>query len=232
VLDARRADDPVRLDAYNEPPAEGVSTTPRAEALRCLERAGTAAPAACCAPPGRGAAAASRADAAVLADVAFTDQDGERRTWSAVFDRPAVLAFFYSSCDNPRKCSATVTRLGSLQRAVRAAGLEERVRLALVTLDPVNDSPVIARRYAEVRGFGPGEGSPLLSTPPDTLERVVSALDAEAGFGEGRVNAHGVELFVIDRGRVAARLPSDWAEDDVVRRLREAAAPSTDSRER
>ena len=42
------------------------------------------------------------------------DQDGARVTFGEFFaGKPSVVAFFYTRCDNPNKCSLTITKLGS-----------------------------------------------------------------------------------------------------------------------
>ena len=73
--------------------------------------------------------------------VDLEDQDGARMTFREFFTgRPSVLAFFYTRCDNPRKCSLTVTTLGRLQRGLADLGLDFRAAAA-ITYDPEFDLP-------------------------------------------------------------------------------------------
>jgi protein SCO1/2 len=198
----------------------------QAEARRVLAAVGGAAdpaPSCCEAPaelattsPARGAFVPRAERTAPPASVVLTDQDGVATPWPQLFDRPAALCFFYTQCDNPRKCSSTVSKMAVLQRLLATQGLAARVRLVLVTLDPAFDAELVRRRYAELRGFEPSAQAVVASVPEAPLHRLVSELGANANFGQGRVNVHGVELFVIDdRGRVARRHGSDWAARDV-----------------
>ena len=57
------------------------------------------------------------------AELALENQDGARLSFSEAFSgRPTALAFFYTRCMNPEKCSLTVTRLARLARRPRARG--------------------------------------------------------------------------------------------------------------
>ena len=35
---------------------------------------------------------------------------------------PTIVVFFYTRCDNPLKCTLTITKLGQMQRALEARG--------------------------------------------------------------------------------------------------------------
>jgi hypothetical protein len=61
----------------------------------------------------------------MLLDVELEDQDGARAKFGEFFIRkPSVVAFFYTRCDNPNKCSLTITKLASLQRRLAELGLD------------------------------------------------------------------------------------------------------------
>jgi protein SCO1/2 len=91
-------------------------------------------------------------------EVEVEDQDGERLVLAEFLRRaPTVLAFFYTRCGNPRKCSLTITSLGVLGRELAARNRLGSVQIAAITYDPGYDLPARLRRYGRDRGlsFGP-----------------------------------------------------------------------------
>ena len=85
-----------------------------------------------------------------LRNVELEDQDGNAVTFGQLFlGRPSVIAFFYTRCMNPDKCSRTIARLGALQGLVGNVGAV----VAGITYDPAYDLPKRLRRYGEDRGF-------------------------------------------------------------------------------
>ena len=73
----------------------------------------------------------------------WTDDEGAPVTFSAWAGRPLVVAAFYASCG--KTCPLTLQKLRQIDAAFRAAGRE--VEVAVVTIDPANDSPEVLRRY-------------------------------------------------------------------------------------
>jgi protein SCO1/2 len=154
--------------------------------------------------------------------IELEDQDGQRVAFADFFHgKPVVLAFFYTRCDNPNKCSLTVARLARLQEQ-----LAGRAKIAAITYDPLYDQPQRLRAFGETRGMQFGED--------------VRFFRAVRGFGELRahfqlgvnfigsiVNRHRIELSVLDaRGRTAASFARlQWEPEAVVRAVDRALAP-------
>ena len=210
-------DENVCLDVYPAPQA-AVGLSAVAEVMETLAAVGLAT---------RGEARPSREteapeDAIVrLRDVALEDQDGQATTLEQlVIGRPSVIAFFYTRCMNPDKCSRTIGRLGALQDLVAEAGAV----VAGITYDPAYDSPERLRRYGEDRGFRFGPRARLLRSI-GSFEPIRRTLRLGVGYGAATVNRHAVELFVIDpAGRlVAFRARELWDERDVAEAVRRAA---------
>jgi protein SCO1/2 len=154
-------------------------------------------PVSCCDwPRGPRSIAARRPTA--LAEVRFEDQEGNTLTFSELFvGRPTVVAFFYTRCDNPLKCSLTIAKLANLQQRFQAAGLGDAVGIAAITYDPEYDHPSRLRAYATSRGFHPAG--------PHCIVRSVEGFDAVrrhfrlgVNYGGAIVNRHKLELFVLD----------------------------------
>jgi protein SCO1/2 len=151
-----------------------------------------------------GRARDERRDAAVPTGVELEDQDGRTLTYGRFFgDGPSIVVFFYSRCDNPNKCSLTVTKLGRLQGAIREAGLAGRLKTAAITYDPEYDLPPRLRAYGENRGVLFGEGDRFFRSPTG-LKALREYFDLGVNFGHSLVNRHRIELYVLDRqGKVA-----------------------------
>jgi protein SCO1/2 len=151
-----------------------------------------------------------------LAAARFEDQDGNVLTFSElVVGRPTVVAFFYTRCDNPLKCSLTVAKLAQLQRQLKAAGVGDAVGIVAITYDPEYDHPSRLRAYATGRGFYP-TGSCRVVRGVEGFEAVRRHFRLGVNYARTIVNRHKLELFVLDRwGKTAAafeRFQWDTAE--------------------
>ena len=137
--------------------------------------------------------------------VTFEDQHGEATSYRDFFrGRTAVVAFFYTRCDNPQKCSLTIAKLAQVQKALVARGWGDRVRTAAITYDPAFDLPARMEGYGRSRGVRMDRDHRFL--------RCTSGFDAlrrhfglGVGFVGSLVNRHRIELFLVDaEGRIAA----------------------------
>jgi protein SCO1/2 len=184
----------------------------------------------CCAVPAPPPCCAHRAETAqprvheihlgtdVLAGVELEDQDGARVKFGEFFaGKPSVVAFFYTRCDNPNKCSLTITKLGRLQRRLAELGLDGRIHTAAITYDPEFDLPARLRSY--------GENREVVFSPSDRLFRTTGALAPledyfalGVSFGGTLVNRHRIEVFLLDHeGRVAGAFTRlQWDVDEVL----------------
>jgi cytochrome oxidase Cu insertion factor (SCO1/SenC/PrrC family) len=197
-------------------------------AVEALARADDSAPTCCCAEDGAEPvapripapfASAARKD---LADLALENQDGVQLSFSEAFaGRPTALAFFYTRCMNPEKCSLTVTRLARLARRLAAEELDANV--AGISYDPGFDRPARLKTYGADRGMIFSPRCRLLRTigPFDPLKE---AFDLGVGFGPVTVNRHRLDLVVLDASlEVAERFERRlWQEETVVDALRGA----------
>ena len=161
-----------------------------------------------------------RRDCSPLAAFELEDQDGVRTTFGALMrDHVTIVAFFYTRCDNPWKCSLTIAKLAVLQREIEARGLAERLHIAAISYDGDFDAPDRMRAYAAARGLRPG-GSVRLLRATTSLEPLRRQFGLGVGFIESLVNRHRLELYVLDpRLRLAAAFVRlDWREDAVLAR--------------
>ena len=125
-------------------------------------------------------------------------------------------AFFDTRCQNPNKCSPTITKLGDLQRRLDDLGMGD-VQVAAITYDPGFDLPHRLAAYARARGMDPrttpsGRCAPVVGH--DQLRRFFGL---RVGYNGSIVNQHGIELYLLDSElqivRTWARVP--WEITDV-----------------
>jgi protein SCO1/2 len=204
----------------------GVSRRLRGDLDRALEaiRAPHAGPGTgtCCELPGGARSIfswspGSRRREAVGA-VRFEDHDGAPLTFEDFFQgRPSIVAFFYTRCDNPLKCSLTVTRLARVQSLLEARGLAERISTAAITYDPAFDRSDRLRAYAVHRGVRLDARHRMLRVThgADTLR---GFFNLGVNFVGSLVNRHRIELYVLDaEGRIATCFERlQWDEQQVV----------------
>lgn len=224
-------DEIVSFGAFDEYTTPRGAITALAEvriSLAWLQRAPAGS---CCALPllawGRAwFSAAERQAARRVMSVRFEDHDEHGITFGELFvGKPALVAFFYTRCDNPGKCSLTLSKLSRVQARLNEGALATQVQLAAITYDPLYDLPARLRAYAEARGLALSAGARVLRSPHD-----FNALRAYFGLGVGFVRSivsrHRIELYLLDEsGRVAASFTRlEWSEDEVVLRLSQLVA--------
>jgi len=172
----------------------------------------------------------AREDAAPLAGIRFEDHDGMPVTFTDGFlGHPTIVVFFYTRCDNPLKCSLTVTKLARVQALLEARGLADRIHTAAITYDPGYDRPERLRRYGADRGLRLGACHRLLRAT-DGFEALRRHLRLGVNFVASLVNRHRIEAYALDaRGRVAAVFERvQWDEAALVARAEDLLHESTD----
>lgn len=132
----------------------------------------------------------------MLGGVDIEDQDGISSALVPLLrDRPSVIAFFYTRCMNPAKCSVTVQRLGELARRLEAAEPDGWNILA-ITYDPDYDLPLRLRRFGQDRQF-PISARARIVRCPSQWDAVRRAFGLRVGYGAATVNDHARECFVV-----------------------------------
>ena len=184
-------------------------------------------PACCCRPT------LARADVSVLQtrkqltldveELVLEDHSGKQCKYKEYFNgKPAVVVFFYTRCDNPHKCSLTITRLGELQKALATEGLEERTKIAAITYDPIYDYPFRIRSYCEHRGVMLNDehrAFRIESGMPSLLRYFSSGVNYIGSI----VNHHTTELYIIDQqGNIRTHFQQLlWQVADVISELKQ-----------
>jgi protein SCO1 len=165
--------------------------------------------------------------------VVLEDQAGVTTTFDRHFrGRRHVVAFFYTRCGNPAKCSATVTRLAALADRLPVALPGEEVGVAGISYDPGYDTPERLTAYGAARGMPFSDSVRLLRSP--TGHAVLREhFDLQVGYAGTLVNQHGVELYLVgaDTSTEHAWTRVTWTVDEVLEHLaatseRPAVTPS------
>ena len=165
----------------------------------------------------------TRTTSASIESTPFEDQHGQTITFGEYFQgRPSIVVFFYTRCDNPLKCSLTITKLARIQKLLAAKGLADQINTAGITYDPGFDLPERLQNYGRHRGYEFAAQHRLLRTE-DGLNALRKHFQLGVNFIESLVNRHRIELYVLDsKGQTAGYFGRvQWNEEEVVARATE-----------
>ncbi len=158
--------------------------------------------------------------------VTVEDQfEAEHRFDALLRGQTSLLAFFYTRCMNPAKCSLTVTRLAGFARRAEEISPEARPNVLVLSYDSGYDDPGRLLAYGRDRGFPFGGRARLMRcrTGWNTLRR---AFGLRVGYGLATVNAHARELFLVSADLSAIPLDPEAAADSEALMARIAAQQS------
>jgi protein SCO1/2 len=148
----------------------------------------------------------------------FQDHDGTSITYGEFFrGQPSIVIFFYTRCDNPLKCSLSVTKLARIQSILESEGLSGQIKTAAITYDPAYDSHERIRVYGHRRNVRLDKHNRMLRTV-DGFEPLRRHFQLGLNFIESLVNRHRLEVYVFDKkGRIAGSFERlHWDEQEVV----------------
>lgn len=133
-----------------------------------------------------------------VADIEIEDQNGQRFQFDGYFGKmPSILTFFYTRCDNPNKCSLTITKLAQLQRMISNEGLTGKLQTAAITYDPGYDLPARLKAYGEARRIIFNDNNRFFRTL-NKFDELQSYLRLGVNYNGSIVNRHRIELFILD----------------------------------
>ena len=148
------------------------------------------------------------------------DQDGELLKFFEFFSGcPSIVVFFYTRCDNPMKCSLSVTKLARVQTLLDAQGLARRIRTAAITYDPEFDRADRLRVYGKDRAVRMDENHRMLRAIEGN-DALREYFELGVNFIESLVNRHRIELYILDAAaRIAVSFERlHWDEEQVATR--------------
>jgi protein SCO1/2 len=206
------SDDIVRLDAQDKLP-DTLPRTALGEIASTLAHSRKDAAHCCCDSATPEAGAVSAQPIALcrtkLSKIVAEDQSNECAPLGEILrDRISLIAFFYTRCMNPAKCSLTISRLASVARLASASPSAPKLNVLAISYDPDFDTPSRLRLFGFDRGFPFGENARLMRTISGWA--VARRLfDLQVGYNDATVNAHTRELFVVSRELQASRIDCD-----------------------
>ena len=155
--------------------------------------------------------------------IEFENHDGEVISLGELLRAPMnLVAFFYTRCTNPEKCSATITNLARLQAALAVEGFGPSVGITAVTYDPGYDTPARLRSYGEARGlrFSPTVHAVRCTRAQNDVARAFALC---VGYNGSIVNRHAIELYLVDpTGAILETWTRvRWLPEDVLTTLRQ-----------
>ena len=140
--------------------------------------------------------------------------------------KPTMLAFFYTRCLNPEKCSRTLSGLGEVQRLAAKDGLPNTFNIIAMSYDPAWDNPKRLKTYGDDRGFAFGQNNYLIRSL-EKWDDIIEGFDLSVGYGPATVNRHQIDLFILDeQGKAIRRWPQrKWTAQEVYEILLSSALP-------
>lgn len=149
-----------------------------------------------------------------------TGQDGKAICLAEFIGQPVVISFMYTSCTNPLKCQRVTRSMAELQKKITGLGLQNRIKLILISYDPIVDTPAVLSKYAS--RFDVSANENMLLFQPEGNSQLYSDLDAAVSFNPGGVTMHDIQLLLVDKNGKLARRYSTliWNNDKVIEDLK------------
>ena len=138
-------------------------------------------------------------------NISLTDHNGLKKGFAELTDRPILLTFFYTRCQNDSKCSATISQLALLQNQLNNLSLSNKLRLVAITFEPQNDSPDLLKRYLTDRGVKLGNEAMAIKLETGGHKALLEELMIPVGYNSGWVNGHGIEAVLLDSDQKIVR---------------------------
>ena len=151
--------------------------------------------------PATPAAAALPGQSLYHLQVALTDQNGRSVPWASLRGRPQLVSMFYGNCH--LMCPLIIENAKAVQKQL-PAGQRARLDVAMLTLDPVRDTPAALAEIAQ-RHRAPDDWRFLRPAEGD-VRALANLLDVRYRFREdGSINHTSVLVLLDADGRVRAR---------------------------
>jgi len=135
-----------------------------------------------------------------------------------IAQKPTVVAFFYTRCMNPNKCTLTINKIGWLQNELMERGLDHKVNLLAFTYDPNYDTPSKMRVFGENRGIKFDSNTHVLRTRSEEFDVISDFFQLGVNHVASTVNQHRLELFILNQhgGIETTYTRLQWEVENVV----------------
>jgi protein SCO1/2 len=132
----------------------------------------------------------------------LTDEAGGRYTRAALLGKITIVDFIFTSCATA--CPLLTAEMARLQTHLRAARLDDRVRLLSISVDPERDTPARLAELGARHGADPrlwhflrGSDQALRRVVVDGLKQVMDK-QPDRGELDGFTILHGTRLVLLD----------------------------------
>lgn len=161
-------------------------------------------------------------------DVSLVTQAGQPFTTGDLRGHLTAVTFIFTRCPMPEFCPLMVKRFQQVQRAIANDPRLGTARLLAVTLDPAFDTPQVLDAYARAMQADPARWQFVTGADAD-IQRLTRAFAIHVERN-GILIDHTLATAVVgEDGRVLEIWRGNgWTADEVVSRLRAAAAASTE----
>lgn len=132
------------------------------------------------------------------------DQSGQLLSSADLRGKPIVLNFIFTRCHSPAMCPAATASMSALAKALRGAGLADKVHLLSISFDPAYDSPGVLRAYADSRGIDAGQHR-LLTGDRQQIKDLMAQFGIQTIQADGTIVHNAATLLITPEGRIAAR---------------------------
>jgi protein SCO1/2 len=140
----------------------------------------------------------SKVSSKEIAAILLQDQDGNKSRFGDYFNGSvSIVSFFYTRCDNPNKCSATLTKLAQIQTKLVEDRIED-IKLAAITYDSAYDTPERLKAYATNRGLQHNDKYKTLRVLNNEEDRLQKYFSSKVNYNSSIVNHHSIELFILN----------------------------------
>ena len=145
----------------------------------------------------------SKLDRSAVYKTMLQDQDGEQHNFKGFFTGSiSVAAFFYTRCDNPYKCAATVNKLAQLQAKLKEERTKD-IHIAAITYDSAYDTAEQIRQYTANRGLQFNRHCKAFRLDKEDASILKNYFDLAVNYNNAIVNHHSIELFILNtRGKI------------------------------
>jgi protein SCO1/2 len=192
------------------------------KAIEAISNAPTVAVDDCCSTmPSHDSPYRSKVNKQSLAKISLKDQEGDYYTYNSFFeDKPSLVLFFYTRCDNPIRCSLNITRMALLQQELKKQGLYGKINLAVVSYDPAYDLPMRIKPYCTNRGLMFDEYTKGFMVDKG-MDILLSHLEPGVNYNGALLNHHTSELFLLnDKGKSFTRIPGiEWDNKKIIEKV-------------
>ncbi|MEM6264804.1 MAG: SCO family protein, partial [Bacteroidota bacterium] len=135
-----------------------------------------------------------------IGNIEVENENGEIKTLANIIDsKPTVVAFFYTRCMNPKKCTLTINKMGQLQQKLQDSNLLDKVNLLAFTYDPSFDTPAKMRVFGKNRGVKFGPNIHMLRTRSEDFKVLSDFFQLGVNHVSSTVNQHRLELYVLNQ---------------------------------